>query len=169
MKTNWPKDKEIIVVTGPESTGKTTLVNRINEMYGIPTVPEFARTYLENKSDTQYQFSDLEIIGKCQNIQEAEAHQSYPLIICDTDIITVDIWAMEVFAKPICLPIQFPEKKHYLLCKPDIPWEPDPLRENPSDRERLFEVYHKYLQINDLTFEVLDEEGRAHYKILTIE
>ena len=24
---------------------------------------------------------------------------------------------------------------YYLLCRPDIPWEPDPLRENPFDRE----------------------------------
>ena len=34
---------------------------------------------------------------------------------------------------------------HYFLCKPDIPWEPDPLRENPEDRERLFKLYERGL------------------------
>jgi nicotinamide riboside kinase len=33
-----------------------------------------------------------------------------------------------------------------LLCSPDIPWEPDPLRENPHDRDRLFQVYLAMLE-----------------------
>lgn len=41
----------------------------------------------------------------------------------------------------------FKEQKidHYFLCKPDIPWEPDPLRENPEDRKRLFKLYERDL------------------------
>jgi nicotinamide riboside kinase len=27
------------------------------------------------------------------------------------------------------------------LCAPDIPWEDDPMRENPDDRHLLFEKY----------------------------
>ena len=29
----------------------------------------------------------------------------------------------------------------YLLLSPDIPWEDDPLRENPNNREELFALY----------------------------
>jgi len=29
----------------------------------------------------------------------------------------------------------------YLICDYNIPWQPDPLRENPMDRAELFEIY----------------------------
>jgi nicotinamide riboside kinase len=29
----------------------------------------------------------------------------------------------------------------HTLCWPDIPWEADPLRENPDNRDKLFELY----------------------------
>ena len=135
MKTNIPDGKQIIVVTGPESSGKTTLVNRLKADYGLPIVREFARTYLE-QNGAEYKLSDLEIIGKCQNIQELEANNTYPIIVCDTDIITIDIWSMEVFGKPNSLPNNNATLKHYLLCKPDIPWEAGAFRENPNDRDR---------------------------------
>ncbi|MEL6988428.1 MAG: AAA family ATPase, partial [Bacteroidota bacterium] len=31
------------------------------------------------------------------------------------------------------------------LCSPDVDWEADPLRENPDDRDRLFELYKENL------------------------
>ena len=164
MKTNTPAGKTIIVVTGPESSGKTSLVNRLKADFGIPIVPEFARGYLENKG-AKYDFNDLITIGKCQNIQENEAHNKFPLIVCDTDIITIDIWALEVFERPIDLPNFHTESKHYLLCRPDIPWVADPLRENPDDRDRLFEVYKQYLEKMGLSFDVLDEVKRKKWKI----
>ena len=44
------------------------------------------------------------------------------------------------------------KNRFYLLCKPDIKWVSDPLRENPEDRIKLFDTYlneisslnHKY-------------------------
>jgi nicotinamide riboside kinase len=35
---------------------------------------------------------------------------------------------------------------HYFLCKPDIPWEEDPLRENSENRDELFEIYLQELK-----------------------
>jgi nicotinamide riboside kinase len=164
MKNNIPNGKQIIVVTGPESSGKTTLVNRLKADFGIPIVPEFARAYLE-QNGADYNFIDLEIIGKCQSIQELEAHNIYPVIVCDTDIITIDIWAMEVFGKSILLPNNNTAAKHYLLCKPDIPWEPGPFRENPNDRDRLFQMYCEYIKERGFSFEILDKEARLGWQV----
>ena len=33
----------------------------------------------------------------------------------------------------------------YFLCKPDIPWEEDPLRENPNKRDFLFDKFKEKL------------------------
>ena len=51
------------------------------------------------------------------------------------------------------------KSRFYLLCKPDIPWESDPLRENPNDRIKLFDIYkmeldnlgHKYYIVKEKT------------------
>lgn len=159
MKIKAPKSAEIIVITGPESSGKTTLANRLHNDYGIPLVTEFARLYLE-QNGPKYDFKDLEKIALCQNIQEKQFHEQYPKIICDTDFITVDIWAKEKFGKPLSLKLQFENKKHYLLSRPDIRWEEDPLRENPDDRDRLFAIYESYLNKNNLSYEIVDNQNR---------
>ena len=40
---------------------------------------------------------------------------------------------------------------HYLLCYPDVPWKEDPLRENPHDRKRIFDLYLTELKDKPLT------------------
>ena len=71
-------------------------------------------------------------------------------LICDTDLITIRIWSEEKYGR--CDPwiVRQTEQRHYdlwLLCRPDIPWEQDPLRENPLDRDRLFERYEELLRL----------------------
>ena len=41
--------KEIVVVTGPESCGKTTLARQLADRWEAPLVNEAARDYLKNK------------------------------------------------------------------------------------------------------------------------
>ena len=72
-----------------------------------------------------------------------------PLFLCDTDMITIRIWSQEKFGHvhpEIENLVQRTEYDYWVLCRPDIPWEPDPLRENPHDRDRLFEVFEQNLR-----------------------
>ena len=62
--------KEIVVVTGPESCGKTTLARQLADRWEAPLVNEAARDYLQNKDS--YQKSDLLKIAKLQNAMEQE-------------------------------------------------------------------------------------------------
>jgi nicotinamide riboside kinase len=48
----------------------------------------------------------------------------------------------------------------YLLCNTDLPWEYDPLRENPDDRERLFELYKKELEDRGFSFAIISGTGK---------
>jgi nicotinamide riboside kinase len=54
---------------------------------------------------------------------------------------------------------------HYFLCKPDIPWEFDPLRENPDNRDELFELYHNELLGMNRSFTIL--EGSIEERLKT--
>ena len=124
-------------------------------------VNEFSREYLE-KLTRKYIFADLLNIAKGQRKNEIQAiKNNYELIISDTTIQEIKIWSIEKFNK--CEPWilnQEDNYNHYLLCKPDIPWDPDPLRENPFDRERLFNIHLKYLQNKSYTIICGDKKSR---------
>ncbi len=52
----------------------------------------------------------------------------------------------------------------YLLMYPDLPWEDDPLRENPDDRLELFEIYKNLLHTRQLPHEIIKGSGDNRLK-----
>lgn len=155
-----------VVITGPESSGKTTLALDLSAHFDAPWVPEQARPYLEARQGL-YGEADLLRIAHAQ-LEAEDMHTGTDLLICDTDLITIRIWGEEKFGRSDPWIVRATEQRtydHWLLCSPDIPWEPDPLRENPHDRERLFEVHRDLLTRLGLPFTVIsgdpDERLRA--------
>ena len=59
----------------------------------------------------------------------------------------------------------------HVLCAPDIPWEADPLRENPDDRHILFEKYISVLNAFKKDFIIVNGalEGRLKKSIQVID
>jgi nicotinamide riboside kinase len=150
---------KFIVITGPESSGKTTLSNQLSTHFNYPLIDEYARTYL-NTIDRSYIESDLEHIAEYQ-IDIDNKINNLPTIL-DTDLLTTYIWLEEVFEKcqlDWLKHLSINTEKIYLLCKPDIPWTYDPQRENPHDRQRLYEKYKYYLDFLNLNYiEIFGEE-----------
>ena len=54
-----------IVITGPESSGKTTLLNEINNKWNFTIIPEYARIYID-KLNRPYNYDDILEIAKGQ-------------------------------------------------------------------------------------------------------
>jgi len=136
-----------IIVSGPESSGKTSLAENLSKYYKIDYTNEYARDYLNNL-DKKYNKEDLLNIAKIQFENEKENSKKNSISLHDTDLVTIKIWSYYKYndcQKWIVDKIQEQKKENrfYLICKPDIPWTYDPLRENPNDREELFEVYKK--------------------------
>ena len=138
-----------IAIVGPESSGKTTLANALGERLHAVVVEEHARAYLD-ANGPEYTEDDLLRIARGQVLSEERAEAHRPgLLICDTDIITIRIWSEEKYGR--CDPWinEQSERRAYdlwLLCSPEgIAWEPDPLRENPHGRDRLFKAYAQLL------------------------
>ncbi|MEN8248741.1 MAG: ATP-binding protein [Bacteroidota bacterium] len=138
-----------IVVTGPESTGKTTLSKALAEHLNTSLVPEFAREYL-NKTDGKYEKEDLLEIAKGQIKIENEAASDTPeLLICDTSLEVIRVWSEWKYKACDSFILEQAKLRVpdlFLLLKPDIPWKEDPLRENPTDREALYQYYLKTLE-----------------------
>jgi nicotinamide riboside kinase len=148
-----------IAIVGPESSGKTTLAMALGEHFHVPVVPEHARAFLE-LSGPGYAEDDLLRIARGQVLlEERIMADRRELLICDTDLVTIRIWSEEKYRR--CDPwiLEQSVKRHYdlwLLCSPEgIGWEPDPLRENPNDRERLFKIYQDLLGRLRLPFAVM--------------
>jgi len=137
-----------IAVTGPESTGKTTLAQSLALSFGTLWVPEFAREYLQDVAG-DYTYDDVEKIALGQLKSENEyAAKSSGLLICDTDLVVIKIW-ME-FRFGVCPEwinesIKQSNYRLHLLCYPDIPWTYDKLREHPNQRMQLFRLYENVM------------------------
>ena len=158
--------KLIISIVGPECTGKTALARALGEHFGVGFVAEYARDYLGTRTD--YAPTDLAAIARGQAALEADslAACGSPVIL-DTDVLVIRVWWQEKYgALPDWLRRAFAAQapRHYLLTAPDLPWEPDPLRESPFDRERLFEVYRATLAEESLRFDVVRGTGAARLR-----
>lgn len=135
-----------IAITGPESTGKSTLSEQLAKYFSCAFVPEYARTYLSKKNGS-YQKEDLLAIAREQFKQNNETQDS-KLVICDTEITVIKVWSDFKYGSCDEQILQLLNKQkfdHYFLCDIDIPWENDPLREHPEKREELLTLYKKEL------------------------
>jgi len=155
-----------IIVTGPESSGKTTLCQQLSTHFNIPFAKEFARIYIDTL-DRSYIIDDLLPIAKGQLQSEFNSQ------LLDTDLITIKIWSEYKYGR--CekwiidkIEKQKTEKRFYLLCKPDIAWQADNQRENSNDREALFEIYKEELDDLGHKYFIVERGGRAKNSISKI-
>lgn len=159
-----------IVVSGPESTGKSTLAKSLATYFNVSYASEFARYYLE-KLNRKYQYSDLLEIAKGQiKLEEEAIKKAKELVIIDTDLTVMDIWSQEKFGKTDPWILSEMKKRAYdlyLIPDIDLEWTYDPLRENPNDRDRLMKMYQDSLKNRNIKYHVISGQGeeRTHNAI----
>ncbi len=162
---NGKKGLRKVVITGPESTGKTTLAEKLARSFGTVWVPEYAREFVRNLGK-EYNYEDLLRIGRRQ-IEELTDHYkgADQLIFFDTGLIITRVWFLECYQT--CpdfidraireIPIDL-----YLLCRTDIEWVNDPVREHSDlDRERLFSRYQDELIRYGASYRIIEGRGES--------
>jgi NadR type nicotinamide-nucleotide adenylyltransferase len=138
-----------VVVIGPESTGKSTLSDKLAIHFNTVWTPEYARGYL-NELSRPYEQHDLWEIAKGQlRLEDEKARQANRLLICDTDLYVLKVWSEHKYGQVdprILEQIAARPYDLYLLTYIDIPWEEDPQREYPDPRMREY-FYRIYRDI----------------------
>jgi nicotinamide riboside kinase len=143
-----------LAFTGPESSGKTTISILFADLVNGVWVEEYAREYLKSKN--RYERIDLDNIAKGQLEKWTTENQ---ILVADSEMTVIKVWSDYRYngcSNFIELAYRNQEFDHYFLCKPDIPWENDPLRENPTNRDELFELYRIELQTMKRPFTILE-------------
>jgi NadR type nicotinamide-nucleotide adenylyltransferase len=151
-----------IAITGPESTGKSVLAQQLAEYFNENWVPEYSREYLQERGG-KYNYSDILSIARGQFNNELEALKSTRgILFCDTDFLVTYIWEMVRFKKShkwIQNKLLTEPYDYTLLCNTDLPWEYDPLRENPHDRDELFKLYLNEINTRKINYAIIEGTG----------
>ena len=162
-----------VAVIGPESTGKSSLARYLSRRYKGTYVPEYARTYIEQKGSREVTFDELcdiahHQIEEMESISEAVYQRSgltakrsnNEVVFFDTELIVTKVWFDYAFGRvPEWLndAIRRYPMDVYLLTYPDLPWEPDPARYNGSDKMRreLFERYEEEIEALKIPYYII--------------
>lgn len=153
-----------IVITGPESTGKTDLCQQLASHYHTIWIPEYARFYIENLN-RPYTYDDLNIIVKRQfeEITGDYSQKAKNYVFFDTSLIISKVWFEVVYKK---VPPELEQMiavspfDLFLLCTPDLEWKPDNVRENGGEmRLTLFRKYENELILRKFSYEIVTGIG----------
>ena len=174
-------------IIGPESTGKSSLGQYLAKRYEATYVPEYARdyvaalrrpyTYEDVCHIARKQIEEIRAVVSGQwtvssgqwavgsgqwlvNSGQTTKRADNEVVFFDTELIVTRVWFDYVYgAAPDWLLSAMQQYKMdtYLLTYPDIPWIPDPTRENGSDEMRLqlFQRYEQEIQALDVPYYII--------------
>jgi NadR type nicotinamide-nucleotide adenylyltransferase len=157
-----------VCVTGSESTGKTTLCERLAARFGAPWVAEYGREYTRLKLRTsgaeRWQSAEFVHIAREQQRQEDEAaRHSAGLVICDTDAFSTEIWLERYLGVQAVgrWPARDRPLDLYLLTDPNVPFVADDIRDGEHLRDWMFARFRSELARRGFPFVVLDGSYEA--------
>lgn len=148
-----------VLVSGPESTGKTTISKYIAAHFGGIYISEFAREYLE-KHGSEYNEKDL-LFFAIETTKQYHNPRKSELEIHDTSLIDIVVWSLYKYDR--CDP-KIEEMTKQLdfdlifLATPEVPWTEDPLRENENNRQDLYDLFVMKLNELDKEYTILHSD-----------
>ncbi|MBV8516932.1 MAG: ATP-binding protein [Acidobacteria bacterium] len=153
-----------VVLTGPESTGKTQLAQRLARDLGVAWVPEYAREYAEARGNA-LTAADVDWIARGQIANEDRAPDAP---IRDTDLISTVVYARHYYgACPAWIEAEARARRAalYLLLDTDVEWQPDAARDAGGDeREDLFDAFRAALDEFDTRWEIVSGDWDERYR-----
>ncbi|MGJ1388069.1 AAA family ATPase [Sphingobacterium spiritivorum] len=157
-----------IAVVGPESTGKSTIAQAIARHFNTVCVPEYAREYCKNlKNEYTLQDEVNMYYGQIALEDSLIPLSQHQILICDTTILTVKVWCDYLFGntpEEVKNEIRHRDYDLYLLMDIDLPWEDDPLRDFPNEREHFLAVWKKELDSLEARYSLISGLGEERLK-----
>jgi NadR type nicotinamide-nucleotide adenylyltransferase len=147
-----------ICLFGPESTGKSTMAEKLAKHFGAAFVAEFAKEHIA-AHDGNITADDIPQIAAGQLRTEAEAAATEQnLLFCDTDLLTTKIWSERLFGSCPGWIQDAAELQHYdlyFMMDIDAPWVADIHRYLPEERRSFLDLCCKTLKHHDRKYIML--------------
>lgn len=156
-----------ICIFGPESTGKSTLTQKLAEYFDTNYVEEFAREVIKSKNGN-IQYEDMVIIAKGHDKAVSEGvKKANKLLFVDTDAITSKIWSEQLFNKYPPILDDIIKKTNYdlyLILDVDVPWVDDIVRYLPQNRRDFFDICENELKKYDKNYIVISGDYNERFE-----
>jgi HTH-type transcriptional repressor of NAD biosynthesis genes len=176
--TNWkyiprvvrPYYTKKVVVMGPESVGKSTLIKKLAVHYDTYYVEEYGRTYTEISGTHSFTNQDFINIaeGHIELIDKA-VNKGEKVIFIDTEAMVTKIFG-EMYLGNEFDPTELNKiiKKQkfdlYLLLDIDVPWVDDGTRDFPHKRTEHFERIKKELADNNIPYVLISGDYTERFE-----
>lgn len=133
-----------VVLTGSESTGKSTLAATLAAHYDAELVPEFVRGFAERKNGP-IEFGDHGAIARGQiALEDEHIARAARLVIQDTDLLSTVVYCEHYFGRcPEWIREAAAARRPdvYLLMEIDAPWVADGVRDSGHLREEVQQLF----------------------------
>ena len=143
---------KVVVLAGPESSGKSWLAAELQAHFGGLMVGEYVRHFIDHhQRDTT--LADIPAIARGQLAWEDAARAQQPeLLILDTHLLTNRLWSQTLFGDyPAWLDSELLARHydlHLLLSPEDVEWTADGQRCQPelADRQAFYQASLGWMQ-----------------------
>jgi NadR type nicotinamide-nucleotide adenylyltransferase len=160
-----------VVLIGSESTGKTTLAERLARHYGVSWVPEFVRDYAATKGSA-LDASDVDAIARGQLAREDEYRsramsRNERLLIGDTDLLSTVVYAGHYYGRAPDWVTDAARRRRpdlYLLLDIDLPWTPDPQRDRGHLRPEMHALFRAAVEASGTPFVLISGDSSARFE-----
>ena len=168
---------KVLVLCGPESSGKSWLSAELQQRFGGLLVGEYVRHFIEqNPRDTC--LADIPAIARGQLAWEDHARAQQPgLLILDTHLLSNMLWSQTLFgACPAWIEEQLLARHydlHLVLSPQMVEWTDDGQRCQPqlSERQAFFQASCDWLHRHQRPLQIIegDWSERRRQALLSVE
>ena len=168
MKHTSPSRR--VVVTGSESTGKTTLTKALAEHFDCPYSLEAARLYLEEQGRILTVDDICPIAMRQIELEETAIRQAHGLVIHDTDLLSTLIYSQHYYGvSPEWIREMVTDRVAdlYLLCDIDLPWMPDGLQRDSGSTAQRLNIHHQFIDLLENSgqpWSLIQGSGQARFE-----